>query len=136
MKQTFHKILSTLMAVVVLLSTMSFTVSKHYCGDILVDTAIFEELEGCGMQMAMEETESHSEEEKSCCINTEDFVDGEETEQLPIQKVSALDVFFVAAFILTYQELELTDNSNLYFTPYISPPNLEDRVVLFENFRI
>ncbi|OIQ36413.1 MAG: hypothetical protein BM563_10950 [Bacteroidetes bacterium MedPE-SWsnd-G1] len=136
MKKALQKITSAILALVVLFSTMSFTVSKHYCGDILVDTAIFEKLEGCGMQMAMEETENHSEEEKSCCTDIDDFVDGEETEQLPIQKVSAPDVFFASAFVLTYQELELTDNSNHYFTPYISPPNLEDRVVLFENFRI
>ena len=41
MKQLLNKILSLSMAFVVLFSTMSLTVDMHYCGDTLVDTAIF-----------------------------------------------------------------------------------------------
>ncbi|WP_455429473.1 HYC_CC_PP family protein, partial [Maribacter hydrothermalis] len=37
MKKFYHKILSVIMAFVVLLSTMSFTIDFHYCGDLLVD---------------------------------------------------------------------------------------------------
>jgi len=35
------------MAFVVLFSTMSFTVNMHYCGDTLVETAIFKKAKGC-----------------------------------------------------------------------------------------
>ena len=49
MNQVFHKIMSLVMAFVVLFSTMSFTVNMHYCGDTLVETAIFQKAKGCGM---------------------------------------------------------------------------------------
>ncbi len=39
------------MAFVVLLSTMSFTMHMHYCGDTLVDTSYFVKAETCGMEM-------------------------------------------------------------------------------------
>ena len=44
MKQSYRKISSFLTAIVVLLSTMSFTIDMHYCGDTLVDAAIFEKI--------------------------------------------------------------------------------------------
>ena len=50
-KQIFHKISSFLMAIVVLFSTMSFTINMHYCGDNLVETVIFHKAKGCGMEM-------------------------------------------------------------------------------------
>ena len=37
MKKFLHKSMAILMAVVVLFTTMSFTVDMHYCGDSLVD---------------------------------------------------------------------------------------------------
>ena len=46
MKQFSHKIMALVMAFVVLFSTMSFTVNMHYCGDTLVETAIFHKAKG------------------------------------------------------------------------------------------
>ena len=48
------------MAIVVLFSTMSFTVDMHYCGDNLVETAIFHKAKGCGMEMENPSTEGCS----------------------------------------------------------------------------
>ena len=78
MKQFFHKISSILMAIVVLFSTMSFTVDMHYCGDSLVETAIFHKAEGCGMEMQKPSDEGCSVAVKNCCSN----------EQLVIVKMS------------------------------------------------
>ena len=44
LKEILYRTMSVLMACVVLLSTMSFTVDLHYCGDTLVDTAIFQKV--------------------------------------------------------------------------------------------
>ena len=67
MKQVFHKIMSLLMAFVVLFSTMSFTVDMHYCGDTLMDTAIFHKAETCGMEMENPLTDGCSITKKNCC---------------------------------------------------------------------
>ena len=38
------------LALLVLFSTVSFTIEKHFCGDILVDVAVFTEVEKCAME--------------------------------------------------------------------------------------
>ena len=44
------QLISMAMAVLVLISTLSVSIEKHYCGDHLVDVAIFAEAEKCGME--------------------------------------------------------------------------------------
>lgn len=68
MKQFFHKIMASTMALVVLFSTLSFTVGMHYCGDVLVDTSMFHTAETCGMEMEKTVTTSEcSNTKKNCC---------------------------------------------------------------------
>ena len=38
------------MAFLVLFSTVSFTIEKHFCGDVLVDVSMFVEAEKCDME--------------------------------------------------------------------------------------
>ena len=42
------------MAVMLLLSTTSWTVGKHYCMGLLVDISLFAQAENCGMEMSLE----------------------------------------------------------------------------------
>lgn len=56
------------MAFVVLLSTMSFAIDKHYCGSILVDVAINKKAATCGMEMSLSPEEVLAG-KKSCCQN-------------------------------------------------------------------
>ena len=73
MKQLFHKVISVVMAVVVLFSTMSFTINMHYCGDTLVDTAIFQKTKTCGMEIQKTSNKDCSISKKNCC-NDEQIV--------------------------------------------------------------
>ncbi|WP_339661730.1 hypothetical protein [uncultured Polaribacter sp.] len=77
MKQVFHKIMSFLMAFVVLCSTMSFSVDMHYCGDTLVETAIFHKAKGCGMEMEKPISEGCEITKKNCCSDQQIVVDGQ-----------------------------------------------------------
>lgn len=54
------------MAFVVLFSTMSFTINMHYCGDTLVETAMFQKAKGCGMEMQKPSTEACVFAKKNC----------------------------------------------------------------------
>ena len=54
MKRVSQKITSLIMAFVVLVSTMSFTYDLHFCGDILVDVALFAKADSCGMEKVLE----------------------------------------------------------------------------------
>ena len=66
------------MAFVVLFSTMSFTIDMHYCGDKLVETAIFNKAKGCGMEMDNPSAEGCAITKKNCCNDEQLIVDGQD----------------------------------------------------------
>lgn len=105
MKQVFHRIMSTVMAFVVLFSTMSFTVNMHYCGDTLVQTAIFHKAKGCGMEMNKPSTEGCAITKKNCCDDEQLVVDGQDELQLQFEKLTFEQQQFVASFVYTYINL-------------------------------
>ncbi len=116
MKQVFHKILSLSMAIVVLFSTMSFTVNMHYCGGTLVETALFQKAKGCGMEMGNPSTESCSITKKNCCDDKQLSIEGQDELQLTIDKISFEQQVFIASFIYTYSKLfeEYNDDINSF----------------------
>lgn len=64
------------MAILVLLSTVSFTVEKHFCGDVLIDVAVFSDVEKCKMEAFEKELEKIT--KKSCCKDILDIVEGQD----------------------------------------------------------
>ncbi len=93
------------MALVVLFSTLSFTVSIHYCGDTLAETAIFHKAKGCGMEMEKPATEGCSITKKNCCNDEQLVVDGQDELQLQVDKISFEQQVFIASFVYTYINL-------------------------------
>lgn len=122
MKKAFHKALSFLMALVVLFSTMSFTISSHYCGDSLVDTSIFSKLKTCGMESENQsktalQSSDCSFTKKNCCSEKSEIIKGQKELKLSFDKISFDQQIFVAAFIYTY--------SNLFHSIEDSKPSLK-----------
>ena len=79
MKAILKKINAILMAFVVLFTTMSFSFSEHYCGDHLVDFALFSKAESCGM--AMEKASPNSDcnaIKKDCCSDSIKQIKGQD----------------------------------------------------------
>lgn len=123
-KDILHKGFSITLALLVLVSTMSFTVEKHFCGSILVDTAIFTEAESCaGMDMSKNETTEN--EKYNCCKNEVEVVKGQN--KLKITSFDDLkfhqQLFFtsyVCAFVNLFEGLpeQIIPHKNY------SPPNL------------
>lgn len=110
------------MALVVLLSTLSFTVNMHYCGDVLVETAMLKKAKGCGMDMEKPSAESCSIAKKNCCDDKQLLVEGQDELQLSADKISFEQQVFVASFFYTYINLfEAFDTENVAFQDY-SPP--------------
>ncbi len=122
MKQLFHKIMSILMAFVVLFSTMSFTINMHYCGDTLVETAIFQKAEGCGMEMGNTSTEGCEITKKNCCDDKQLVVDGQDELQLSVDNITFEQQVFIASFVYTYINLfEGLDKNISSFEEYRPP---------------
>lgn len=105
MRKVFHKILSFLMAFVVLFSTLSFTIDMHYCGGTLVETAIFHKAKGCGMEMQNPATEGCAISKKNCCNDEQVIVDGQDELQLQVDQISFEQQVFITSLVYTYVNL-------------------------------
>lgn len=113
MKQLFNKILSISMALVVLFSTMSFTISLHYCGENLVDSSIFSKLKSCGMEPDNKSDETLksldcSVTKVNCCSEELKIIKGQDELKISFDKISLDQHIFVAAFFNAYYTLFIT----------------------------
>ena len=137
MKQIFHKISSVLMACVVLFSTMSFTVNMHYCGDTLVETAIFQAAEGCGMEVEIPSTEGCSIAKINCCDDKQLVIEGQEELQLQFDNITFEQQVFIASFVYTYINLfEGIDNNVSSYEEYRPPLDIRQIYKLDETYLI
>ncbi len=110
------------MALVVLFSTMSFTIDMHYCGDTLVETAVFKKAKGCGMEMQNPSTKGCSVTKKNCCSDEQLVVDGQDELQLSVDKISFEQQVFIASFVYAYINLfEVIDNNVSSYEEYKPP---------------
>jgi len=154
MKQLSHKITAALMAFVVLFSTMSFTVSMHFCGDDLVGFSLYEKAATCEesehfshCEMEMMEAsscqmhdsmETSCEMKKDCCTDTEIQIDSQkDLKNNTLDNLQLNNTVFVVAFVYTYnalfKELETKNNDFLVYHP---PPLIKNIYKLDEVYLI
>lgn len=122
-KDGLNKMFSIVMALTVLVSTMSFTVEKHYCGTTLVDTAIFTKVHGCGM--IMDKLQSTQNKQNTCCKDEVEVIKGQD--KLKIASFEDLKFYqqlFFTSFVYSY--LNLFEGLEQQIIPHknYSPPNL------------
>ncbi|WP_052143722.1 HYC_CC_PP family protein [Wocania ichthyoenteri] len=131
-KQFLHKSFSTLLAFLVLFSTVSFTIEKHFCGDVLVDVSMFTEAEKCEME-ALE-----IQQKKTCCKDELQVVQGQD--ELKFSSFDDLEFEqqqFLASFAYSYTNLFKTLEKEIIPHKDYSPPNLvTDIQVLNDTFLI
>lgn len=128
MKQVFHKIMSFLIAFVVLFSTLSFTVSMHYCGGTLVETAVFQKAKGCGMEMQKPSSESCSITKKNCCNDEQLVVDGQNELKLQVDTITFEQQVFIASFLYTYINLFEGLDKNVSSYEQYKPPLVSKQI--------
>lgn len=114
-----------MLAFLVMFSTMSFTVEKHYCGNHLVDKAVFSKVKTCGMQMSMAE-------EEHCCTNQKVSVEGQDELKISFDSFDFEQQVFLSAFTFCYLELfEEESRQTDAFKDY-SPPLLVRDIQLID----
>lgn len=110
------------MAFVVLISTMSFTINMHYCGDSLVETAVFRKAKGCGMEMQKPSSEGCAITKKNCCNDEQLVADGQDELQLIVDSISIEQQLFITSFVYTYINLFEGFDENISSYEAYEPP--------------
>lgn len=138
MRQALHQFLSIATAFLVLLSTVSLTVDMHFCGDHLVDFAIFKDADTCQMNMS-KSMEDHSmmAMEMDCCTNFEVVLEGQDDLKISFDQFSLDQQVFVIAFADSFLNLvKGVDENNIPFKEYSPPPLIRNVQVLDQTFLI
>lgn len=116
------------MALLVLASTVSWTVDKHICMGRVMDISLFAHADDCGMDMDME---------KSCCDDESFTVQGQEDLKISFEKFDLDQQVFLVSFVRTYfQVFEIDPEESSSFSEYNPPPLIRDVQVLDQTFRI
>ncbi len=128
MKKIIHKILAFFMALTVLMSTLSFTVSMHYCQGELVDTAVFQKAHDCGMEMS---------DKDNCCDDKEIKIEGQDELKLPVADLNLDQQVFVISFLHSYIKLfEASKERKESFSNYPPPLIVKQIFKLDETYLI
>jgi len=124
------------MALLVLVSTVSFSVEKRYCSDHLIDVAVFTELEDCSVTKSLNTTVEDS--KIKCCHDEIDILQGQEVlKDTPVEDIEFEQQLFLTVFIHSY--VNLFEDSYAHLRPHIkySHPNLVvNRQITYQVFLI
>ncbi|WP_111625015.1 HYC_CC_PP family protein [Arenibacter echinorum] len=106
MKVMINKILALLMAFFMLVSTVSWTVEKHFCFGSVIDIAFFHEAETCGMEIPLlNDTTDLIKDFNSCCSDEIISVQGQDQLSISYDDLSFGQQHFLVAFTSYYLNL-------------------------------
>jgi hypothetical protein len=140
MKEKLHKSGSVFMALLLLFSTMSFSMDMHFCGDHLVDFSLFDKADSCGM---MSESPSASSDcamiavDIDCCSDVQIIIDGQEDFKVSFDQLTFGQQFFLASLVYSYVNLfERDQKGSPADWKYEPPPLIRDIQTLHQTFLI
>ncbi|MCB0398557.1 MAG: hypothetical protein KDD26_02855 [Winogradskyella sp.] len=120
----------------VLFSTLSITIEKHFCGDTLVDVSVFSKVDSCCG--GANDSDMPEVAKKSCCKNEVDIVEGQDNLALKtyddLDKTQKQVLFaFAYSFIKLYESTPKVTVPHRYYSP---PTIVRDIHVLDETYLI
>lgn len=130
MKNSFGQIVSGLMALLVLLSTSSFTVDKHFCGGLLMDVAVFSEAKSCLMGIHDHSEMGTSIEKDHCCRNMKVLVEGQDELKNSFLSLDLEQQVFLDACMYSYVALFKGISREVPAYKHYSPPLLIHNIYL------
>lgn len=124
------------MALMLLLSTVSWTIEKHTCMGRVMDVALFAKAKDCGMDVAMQAMEDDSL-ENHCCGDETLTLQGQDDLKISFNDISLDQQVFLVAFTQAYVGLFTTLEQQRSINEYYPPPLLvKDIQLLDETFLI
>ena len=141
MKQIIHKILSFSLALIVLLSSFSFTVNQHICGGKVANTTFFVSADNCGMDMKVckmgTSKKQTSIQKEPCCKDVSEVIQGNDNnQQAQVFHLNISQIQFVTAFVYTYINSFQEERSISSYSMYKPPSVYKNIQTLFQVFRI
>lgn len=137
MNSLAHRIVSPFLALLVLLSTVSWTVDKHRCMGRLMDVAFFSHAEDCGME-ATSAIFGYDKDDNHCCSDESVTIKGQDivkTAQADYELLPPL--FFEAPHLgLDYQLPVYSTGQDLPRSPRPPPLPKQGLLVLYQVFLI
>lgn len=128
------------MALLLLFSTMSFSMGMHFCGDHLVDFSLFEKADGCGMMPAASSTSTDCamiDMDMECCSDVQILIEGQEDFKISFDQLTFGQQFFLTSLVYSYVNLyEGSQRSSPGYREYTPPPLIWDVQVLHQTFLI
>ncbi|WP_241244275.1 HYC_CC_PP family protein [Flagellimonas marinaquae] len=136
MKQVFHQIMSAVMALMVLASTVSWTVDKHLCMGRVMDISLFLHADDCGMESAMTAMEDDNV-QNPCCEDESFTITGQDNLKLSWNDFDWDHQVFLVTFAHSYAELFVPLKERPLPNEQYPPPKLvKDIQVLDQVFLI
>lgn len=123
MKKRFIKISSLLMALLVLLSTMSWSVEKHLCMGRVMDVAFFHDAQGCPMEEAMASLEE-SMPEMDCCDDESFTLKGQDNLKCSWDEIDLQAPQFVVEKPFEFLALSIAATTKSFVNNRYPPPLL------------
>jgi len=130
-KKFFQKIASLTMAVLLLLSTVSWTVDKHLCMGRVMDVALFAKADDCGMYAVMEAMGATSD-ENHCCGDERFTVQGQDDLKISFNDISFDQQVFLVAFTHVYLGLFPDAQEHVLTNEHYPPPILIKDIQLLD----
>lgn len=99
-----HKSFLVIMAFLVLFSTIYITIESHMCGNVLIDVAVFTEVEKCKMEAF--EMEQMAITKENCCKDELEVLKGQEDLKLTsLEDLRTDQEFFITSLVYSFANL-------------------------------
>jgi len=135
----FHKTISVILSIIILISTSSFAIESHYCGDMLIDSSLFGKASNCMCEKV--ESDNHSDKTEidvgDCCKEKVIVHDGNDEIQKTQFQLTLENTLFLQPYFYSY--INLFEGIEYRIAPFkgYSPPLLvTDLQVIHESFLI
>lgn len=120
------------------MSTLSFTINKHYCKGNLIEVSLMGKVNGCAKANKHDGCDDSSQNiEDNCCSDTLEIIKSSNNNLKHNNDITLETLHFSAVFFTTYINLfkELPRNV-IPFKDYIPPLLINDLTVLHDTFLI
>lgn len=131
MKQILHRFISSLLALLVLVSTVSWTVDKHLCMGRVMDISLFAHADDCGMEEAMTAMGDQNI-QNSCCDDESFTVQGQDDLKLSWNDFDLDHQVFLVAFAKSYVDLFVPLEKLPLPNEHYPPPKLVQEIHILD----